>query len=155
MQLPRTLTHTHAHTLAPACGWSAPADGWLIDWGGPLVISVANDLLNNSLGLFEQMEKAKHEHRRVLTLAHALVYIYFLFPYAFIQMSAAPSLPSTPPHLRRRHLGCFTSAPPLFPDSAVQPCTLSLHRKKLPETLYLLPSSRHCSRCSPDGYLRY
>lgn len=36
---------------APLCGLSGVADGWLIDWGGPLMISAANDLLNNSLGL--------------------------------------------------------------------------------------------------------
>lgn len=46
-------THRQRCTLpwAPVCGLSGAADGWLIDWGGPLMISVANDLLNNSLGL--------------------------------------------------------------------------------------------------------
>lgn len=48
-----THADTHAHFLpwAPVCGLSGAADGWLIDWGGPLMISVANDLLNNSLSL--------------------------------------------------------------------------------------------------------
>lgn len=51
--LNNSATHTHTHFLpwAPVCGLSGAADGWLIDWGGPLMISVANDLLNNSLSL--------------------------------------------------------------------------------------------------------
>lgn len=41
----------HSQPWAPACRLSGATDGWLIDRGGPLMISVANDLLNNSLGL--------------------------------------------------------------------------------------------------------
>lgn len=48
---PQSSIHTHTLPWASVCGLSGAADGWLIDWGGPLMISVANDLLNNSLGL--------------------------------------------------------------------------------------------------------
>lgn len=121
------------------------------------MISVANDLLNNSLGLFEQMEKAKHEHRRVLTLAHKLVYMYFLPPYAFIQMYAP--LVSFPSHLRRRHLGCFKSAPPLFPDSAWSPAhchsTEKVARNSLSAPFLAIGADSVAFRLSPDRYLGY
>lgn len=123
-------THTHTHSLslpwAPVCGLSGAADGWLIDWGGPLMISVANDLLNNSLGLLlGNRWKAKHIYGHVhwQTRTHLRAHAFILYTqYAYIQIfvdthTHSPSVHT--PGVRCLpvccwHLGCFTSAPPLF-----------------------------------------
>lgn len=75
-------THRRAHTQpwAPVCGLSGAADGWLIDWGGPLMISVANDLLNNSLGLCWGADGRPNTYTDILagTLVHTHAFIWTL-----------------------------------------------------------------------------
>lgn len=77
------------------------------------MISVANDLLNNSLGLFEQMEKAKHEHRRVLTLrTSSCIFISSLHMHLF---------KCTPPRLLPHPISAVDTS---VASSQRRPCSL-------------------------------
>lgn len=127
-----THRRTHTQPWAPVCGLSGAADGWLIDWGGPLMISVANDLLNNSPSLcwgadgrpntYTDMLTGTLMHLFVLSYAYIQIFIHTHFLPAHtgsLQLSCLPlSLPCC------SHLGCFTSPLPSFPDTTIQSCTI-------------------------------
>lgn len=100
------------------------------------MISVANDLLNNSLGLCWGTDGRPNIYTYVFTgrLVHTCALMHlFVHSYAYIQIFVDTHTHSRSPlHVSCCwHLGCFTSAPPRFPDSTIQPHSLSKHKKKL------------------------
>lgn len=139
-----THRQTHAQPWAPVCGLSGAADGWLIDWGGPLMISVANDLLNNSLGLCWRADGRPNTYMDMLagTLVHThafictLICIYSnIYTHSFFMHTEGICHPVSLPCCS--HLGCFTSALPSFPDTTLQSCTI---KTKVSRHLYLKSS---------------
>lgn len=141
-----THKHTRTHSAhGSCCGLSGAADGWLIDWGGPLVISVANDLLNNSLGLCWGTDGRPNTYTDMFTgrLAHtcALMHLFVLslciYSNIFGHIHTIRTLSPASTHQGASvslpccwHLGCFTSAPPLFPWYHSAAHSLSEQEKK-------------------------
>lgn len=126
------------------CGLSGAADDWLIHWGGPLMISVANDLLNNSLGLYNGTDGRPNTYVDMFTsrCVHTCTQLHcILFAYIQTVVDTYSVLLSLPPAADTLGASCQH-----HPCSLIHPTSLlsiSINKKLAKTLIFSLPGHQY------------